>query len=74
MLTARFQLDVSTNPHQIDYLNLEGKDAGKPQAGIFELKGETLRICMAPPKKPRPAEFSSQSGDGRSYTTWRRKR
>ena len=38
---------------------------------ILDLSGDTLRICMAAPGKPRPTDFFSKAGDGRSYTTWR---
>jgi uncharacterized protein (TIGR03067 family) len=72
MLKASFTLDESKRPHAIDYVNLEGTHARKSQAGIVELTGDTLRICMAAPGKPRPADFSSKSRDGRSFTTWRR--
>ena len=72
MLKARFTLDASTAPHRIDYVNLEPPNKGKTQAGIFALSGGTLSICMAAPGKPRPGDFGSAPGDGRSYTTWRR--
>ena len=74
ILRARFTLDDSTKPHAVDYVNLEGSNKRKSQAGIFELSGDVLRVCMAPPRQPRPSDFSSQAGDGRSYTTWRRTR
>lgn len=35
-----------------------GTNAGKSQAGIAELNGDTLKICMAALGKPRPADFS----------------
>ena len=71
MLNASFKIDNSTKLHSIDYLNLAGADKGKEQAGVYEFSGENLKICMAPPGRPRPSEFSSKAGDGRSYTTWR---
>jgi uncharacterized protein (TIGR03067 family) len=71
MLNASFMLDNSTKPHSIDYLNIAGANKGKGQAGIYEFSGENLKICMAPPGRPRPGEFSSTARDGRSYTTWR---
>jgi len=74
MLTARFTLDASTNPGAVDYVNLVGAHARKPQAGIFERRGDLLRVCMSPPRKPRPSEFSSTSGDGRTFTIWRLER
>jgi uncharacterized protein (TIGR03067 family) len=71
MLRARFTLDRAKKPPAIDYVNLAGTNKGQSQAGIFELSGDTLSICMAAPGRPRPAGFSSKAGDGRSYTTWR---
>lgn len=72
MLQARFTLDPSTNPGSVNYLNLAGPHLRKPQEGIFERHGDLLKVCMAPPRKPRPSEFTSTSGDGRALTTWRR--
>jgi uncharacterized protein (TIGR03067 family) len=72
MLDAEFTLDASHTPRHIDYVNRSGKSKGKKQAGIYELDGDTLRICTAPPGGKRPTEFSSSQGDGRSYTVWRR--
>ena len=72
ILKARFSLDPSTTPHGIDYVNLAGSNKGKAQKGILQLEGTTLKVCMAAPGKPRPTEFSSAKGDGRSYTAWRR--
>ena len=71
MLKAAFTLDESRVPQEIDYVNLEGANARKRQAGIVEMNEGILRICMSAPGKPRPREFASKPGDGRSYTTWR---
>jgi len=51
-----------------------GANRGKPQAGIFELDGDVLRLCMAAAGNARPDDFTSKSKDGRSFTTWRRKK
>ena len=40
MLKARFTLDHSKKPPAVDYINLEGTNKGKSQAGIFELSGD----------------------------------
>jgi len=71
MLKASFTLDTSKRPHTIEYMNLAGAGKGKPQSGIVELSGADLKICMSASGNPRPTDFSSKSGDGRSYTTWR---
>ena len=72
MLKANFTIGDTENPRNIDYVNIEGPNRGKTQAGIFELSGDSLRICMSAPGKPRPGEFESKPGDNRSYTAWRR--
>jgi uncharacterized protein (TIGR03067 family) len=70
MLKATFTLGIS-QADAIDYVNLHGSNKGKPQQGIFELKGSELKICISPPGKSRPTDFSSKPGDGRNYTAWR---
>jgi uncharacterized protein (TIGR03067 family) len=71
MLKARFTIGPSKVPPTIDYVNLAGQSTGKAQAGIYDLRSGVLRICMAAPGKPRPADFGSTRGDGRTFTTWR---
>lgn len=73
MLKARFSIDSSATPHTIDYVNLEGSAKGKAQKGILDLRVDALQVCMAAPGKPRPSTFGSVRGDGRSFTTWRRR-
>jgi uncharacterized protein (TIGR03067 family) len=72
MLDAEFTLDATRTPRHIDYVNRSGTNKGKKQEGIYELAGDTLRICTGPPSGSRPSDFTSVKGDGRSYTVWRR--
>jgi uncharacterized protein (TIGR03067 family) len=72
MLDATFELDPERG--QIDYVNRSGENKGKAQTGIYDLRDNRLRICMAAPGKKRPGDFSSTRGDGRSYTVWRRRK
>ena len=74
LIKATFTIDDSTMPHTIDYMNMVGANRGKAQAGIFELKGDDLRLCMAATGNARPDDFTSKSKDGRTFTTWRRKK
>jgi uncharacterized protein (TIGR03067 family) len=71
MLEARFTLDRTTDPWRIDYINTAGSNKGKAQAGIVQLNGDTLQICMAAPGDARPEDFTSVADDKRSYTVWR---
>jgi len=72
MMKVEFSSDSSQSPKAIDYLNLAGANQGKTQWGIFELAGDVLRVCVAAPGDPRPAEFASVPGDGRTLTVWKR--
>ena len=74
MMRARFTLDSSHRPSWVDYANLVGSNKGKAQAGIAEVDGDTLRVCVAAPGKPRPSDFTSTKSDGRSLTVWTKKR
>ena len=74
MMSARFTLDAAASPRAIDYVNLVGANAGSTQAGIYEVAGDELRISMALPGKPRPKDFATAKGDGRTLTAFRRTR
>jgi uncharacterized protein (TIGR03067 family) len=42
----------------------EGENKGKTTLSIYEIEGDTLKICSAKPGKDRPGEFSSKPGSG----------
>jgi uncharacterized protein (TIGR03067 family) len=71
MLKATFVLKPGKPHAAIEYMNLHGTNNGKAQAGIYELKGDSLQFCMSEPGKPAPSEFSSKPGDGRALTIWK---
>jgi len=72
ILKARYSIDRHPQPNTIDYFLTQGPAAGQKQLGIFELQGESLTVSFAKPGQPRPADFSSTAGDGRTVTTWKR--
>ncbi|MCI0457853.1 MAG: TIGR03067 domain-containing protein [Gemmataceae bacterium] len=57
-----YKLDVSKKPRAID-ITPEGKDKTIP--AIYELKGDTLKLCFAEPDTERPTEFKSDEGSRR---------
>jgi uncharacterized protein (TIGR03067 family) len=61
-LTGTFQLDPSKSPKAMDMMPGEGQFKGKTLQGIYELTGDTLKICFAEPGKDRPKDFTSKSG------------
>jgi uncharacterized protein (TIGR03067 family) len=72
MIKVEFTFDPATSPPSIDYLNLHGPGKGKRQQGIYRFEGGVLTVCVAPAGAPRPTDFSSVPGDGRTLTTWKR--
>jgi uncharacterized protein (TIGR03067 family) len=74
LLAATMTLDPANRPRQMDITFTEGRDKGKKALAIYELDGDTLRICRAGPGKARPAEFSSKPGSGHALMTYRGER
>jgi len=72
MIKVEFTFDPATSPPNIDYLNLHGPGKGKHQQGIYRFEGGVLTVCVAASGAPRPSDFSSVAGDGRTLTTWKR--
>jgi uncharacterized protein (TIGR03067 family) len=58
-MPADITLDATTKPKNI---NIKPEKEGKEHLGIYELKGDTLRICFARDGGERPKEFKSQEG------------
>ncbi len=40
--------------------------------GIYELRGDTLRSCVAPENKPRPTQFTGKAGSGWTLRVFRK--
>src|ERR1035441_907891 len=72
MLKVEFTFDPAASPPSIDYLILAGAHKGKRQQGIYRFEGGVLTVCTSAPGAPRPAEFASLPGDGRTLTAWKR--
>jgi uncharacterized protein (TIGR03067 family) len=62
--TGTFKVDVAKKPKQIDVTFAEGPDKGKTALGIYELDGETYKVCMGYVGKGRPTAFESRPGSG----------
>jgi uncharacterized protein (TIGR03067 family) len=56
------KLDPTKEPHQIDSVITEGEGKGNTMLGIYELKGDTLRVCFDPQGKERPSDFTPKAG------------
>src|SRR5262249_26784495 len=70
---ANYAVDRSKTPIAIDIYNTQGANAGKVQYGIYELNGNTLKMCIAAAGQDRPSDFTSARGDGRTFVVWARR-
>lgn len=58
-----FKVDPKAKPATIDLMITEGRGKGKTQIGIYQLDGDTLKVCMADEgAKERPTKFASAKG------------
>jgi uncharacterized protein (TIGR03067 family) len=57
-LTFKMKIDPAKSPKQID-LDWDGL----VQPGIYELKGDDLKICYDQAGKTRPADYKTSAGD-----------
>jgi len=56
------KLDPSKSPKTIDVTIAEGPNKGTVMLGIYEIDGDTLKVCFDPQGKKRPTEFKSTPG------------
>jgi uncharacterized protein (TIGR03067 family) len=59
---GRQKLDPSRSPKTSDVTMIEGLNKGAVMLGIYEISGDTLKVCFNPEGKKRPTEFKSASG------------
>lgn len=74
MIHALVRLDESTNPVQVDYLNIGGACNGTVQHGLLKWVGNEPCFCMAAPGQSRPYDFTCTRGSERTLSQWRLKK
>jgi len=68
------KLDPSTQPKSMDVILTEGEHKGKTLLGIYEIDGDSFRVCHARPGDKRPTEFSADPGSGRTLIVYKREK
>jgi RNA polymerase sigma factor (sigma-70 family) len=61
---GKVQIDITKKPATIDITIAEGEGKEETHLGIFEVDGDTLKICFAHAGNERPTAFESQAGSG----------
>jgi uncharacterized protein (TIGR03067 family) len=59
---ATQKLDPSKSPKTLDAKVTDGPNKGAVILGIYEISGDTLKVCFDPEGKKRPTEFKGESG------------
>jgi uncharacterized protein (TIGR03067 family) len=72
MAHAKMRIDETVTPIAVDYLNLDGRQAGIVSHGIMDWVGDEVRFHIAKPGHPRPADFDASSVSG-TLSQWRKK-
>jgi len=69
-----YTLDSTTTPKSITITGTEGPNRGRTFPAIYELNGDTLRICYDLSGAKRPIEFKSVAGTRLYLVTYSRKK
>ncbi|MFO1512600.1 MAG: TIGR03067 domain-containing protein [Verrucomicrobiota bacterium] len=69
-----YTMDAAAKPRTIDITGTEGPNVGKKIPAIYELNGDTLRICYNLGGDTHPTEFKSPPGTKIFLVTYQRKK
>ena len=70
--TSRITLDTSKRPKWLDVAVQDGESKGKTFYGIYELDGDSLRICWCSTGRDRPRQFKSNEEQGHNLLSFKR--
>ena len=68
------KLNPSAKPKEMDITGTDGPNKGKTFLAIYELDGDTLRICYDLGGKNRPTEFKTKEGSQLFLVTYKREK
>jgi uncharacterized protein (TIGR03067 family) len=69
-----FRIDPSVTPKRIAMAFTEGPEAGKTVLGIYELDGDTYKVCVGLAGRGRPEGFASKTGSGHALEVLKREK
>ncbi len=69
---ATQKLDPSKSPKTHDGTVAEGPNKGTVILGIYEISGDTLKVCFDPEGKKRPTEFKTAAGSQTTLAVYKR--
>jgi uncharacterized protein (TIGR03067 family) len=66
------KLDVASRPKSMDITGTDGPNKGKTFPAIYELSGDTLKVCYDLSGKTRPAKFETKPDTMQLLITYKR--
>lgn len=72
--SGELAVDAAANPKAFDLLFQEGPEKGNRSLGIYELDGDTWKICLGLTGKTRPMRFVSSPGTGHALEILKREK
>jgi uncharacterized protein (TIGR03067 family) len=64
------KIDSSKKPKEINFTS----ESGAERQSIYDLDGDTLKVCVSEPGGNRPTEFDSKAGSPTMYFVLKRKK
>ena len=68
------KVDATKTPKELDVTGVEGPNKGKTIHTIYELDGDTLRVCYDLSGEGRPKEFQTKAGTQLFLVTYKRQK
>ena len=74
--TVQGTIDINPTkkPKTIDVKPDSGSNKGKTLLGIYELDGDSLKICLALPGRDRPTAFATAAENGQQVVVYKREK
>jgi uncharacterized protein (TIGR03067 family) len=74
VVEATIKIDPTKKPKTMDVTYTSGDNKDKTMPGIYEIDGDTCKVCFAPVDKERPTEFGAKEGTDHVVTVWKKEK